>query len=114
MTFSSMHNVYQENSDFRLEIERIVIEQGFKMNSSKTRLLKTGSRQEVTGLTVNSIANVSRKYISDLRWILHIWEKEGYAKAYALFYPKYKQEKGYIKKGEPVMENVIGGKLRCV
>lgn len=111
MTFSSMHNVYQENSDFRLEIERIVIEQGFKMNSSKTRLLKTGSRQEVTGLTVNSIANVSRKYISDLRWILHIWEKEGYAKAYALFYPKYKQEKGYIKKGEPVMENVIGGKL---
>lgn len=111
MTFSSMHNVYQENSDFRIEIERIITEQGFKMNSSKTRLLKTGTRQEVTGITVNSIANVSRKYISDLRWILHIWEKEGYAKAYALFYPKYKQEKGYIKKGEPVMENVIGGKL---
>lgn len=81
------------------------------MNDSKTRLQKTGSRQEVTGLTVNAIANVSRKYLSDLRWILHIWEKEGYAKAYAMFYPKYKHEKGYIKKGEPVMENVIGGKL---
>lgn len=81
------------------------------MNDNKTRLQKAGARQEVTGLTVNAIANVSRKYISDLRWILHIWEKEGYAKAYALFYPKYKHEKGYIKKGEPVMENVIGGKL---
>lgn len=111
MTFSSMHNVYQENGAFRQEISRIIKEQGFIMNDNKTRLQKAGARQEVTGLTVNAIANVSRKYISDLRWILHIWEKEGYAKAYALFYPKYKHEKGYIKKGEPVMENVIGGKL---
>lgn len=111
MTFSSMHNVYQEGSDFRTEIQRIISEQGFHMNESKTRLQKRGARQEVTGLTVNAIANVSRQYISDLRWILHIWEKEGYAKAYALFYPKYKHDKGYIKKGEPVMENVIGGKL---
>lgn len=111
MTFSSMHNVYQEGGEFRSEIQRIISGQGFKMNESKTRLQKTGSRQEVTGLTVNALANVSRKYISDLRWILHIWEKEGYAKAYAMFYPKYKHEKGYIRKGEPVMENVIGGKL---
>lgn len=111
MTFSSMHNVYHEGSEFRLEIQRIISEQGFHLNESKTRLQKTGSRQEVTGLTVNALANVSRKYLSDLRWILHVWEKEGYAKAYALFYPKYKHEKGYIKKGEPVMENVIGGKL---
>lgn len=111
MTFSSMHNVYQTGSEFRVEIQRVISEQGFRMNGSKTRLQKTGSRQEVTGLTVNTIANVSRKYISDLRWILHVWEQEGYAKAYALFYPKYKHEKGYIKNGEPVMENVIGGKL---
>jgi|GEM_PF-839012 RNA-directed DNA polymerase len=111
MTFSSMHNVYQEDGEFRQEISRIIKEQGFIMNDKKTRLQKVGARQEVTGLTVNAIANVSRKYISDLRWILHVWEKEGYAKAYALFYPKYKHEKGYIKKGEPVMENVIGGKL---
>lgn len=111
MTFSSMHNVYQEGSGFCSEIQRIISNQGFRMNESKTHLQKAGGRQEVTGLTVNAIANVSRQYISDLRWILHIWEKEGYAKAYALFYPKYKYEKGYIKKGEPVMENVIGGKL---
>lgn len=111
MTFSSMHNVYQEDGEFRKEISRIISDQGFRMNESKTRLQKTGSRQEVTGLTVNAIANVSRQYISDLRWIISIWEKEGYAKAFAKFYPKYKKEKGYIKKGEPIMENVIGGKL---
>ena len=111
MTFSSMHNVYQEWSAFRAEIQRIITEQGFCMNERKTRLQKAGAHQEVTGLTVNAKANVSRQYISDLRWILSVWEKEGYAKAYAMFYPKYKYEKGYIKKGEPVMENVIGGKL---
>lgn len=111
MTFSSMHNVYQEGSEFRTEIQRIISEQGFKMNESKTRLQKNNIRQEVTGLTVNSIVNVSQKYISDLRWILNVWEREGYAKAYALFYPKYKHENAFAKKGEPKMENVIRGKI---
>lgn len=111
MTFSSMHNVYREGSDFRCEIQRLIEQQGFRMNEKKTRLQKRGTRQEVTGLTVNEVANVTRKYVRFLRWILHIWETKGYGEAYACFYPKYKYDKGYIKKGEPVMENVIGGKL---
>lgn len=111
MSFSSMHNVYQEDSKFRKEIKRIIEEQGFRMNEKKTRLLRDGQRQEVTGLVVNSVVNVSRKYIRDLRCLLHVWETKGYAIAYSYFYPLYKKEKGYIKKGEPVMENVIGGKL---
>lgn len=111
MTFSSMHNVYQEGSDFRKEIEHIITEQGFTINEKKTRLQCDGERQEVTGLTVNEKVNVARKYTRDLRCILHVWEKEGYGKAYAYFYPMYKRDKGYIKKGEPVMENVIDGKL---
>lgn len=111
MTFSSMHNVFQDGSDFRIEIKRIIENQGFKMNEKKTRLLRDCDRQEVTGLTVNQKANVTRKYVHDIRWMLHCWEKDGYGKAYALFYSYYKRTKGYIKKGEPVMENVIEGKL---
>ena len=111
MTFSSMHNVYQEDSDFRKEIKRVIEEQGFKMNDKKTRLLRDGHRQEVTGLTVNENVNLTKKYVKDIRCLLHIWEKDGYDKAYTYFYPIYKKEKGLIKKGEPVMENVIGGKL---
>ena len=111
ITFSSMHNVYQENSDFRIEVKRVIADQGFIINDKKTRLQKRGVRQEVTGLTVNEKVNVCRQYISDLRWILNLWEKKGYAIAYSKFYPKYKIEKGHVKKGEPVMENVIGGKL---
>ncbi len=111
MTFSSMHNVYHTDGEFINEVKRIIEEQGFNMNDEKTRLLRDGERQEVTGLTVNKCVNVARKYVRDLRCIIHVWEKEGYAKAYSYFYPIYKRDKGYIKKGEPVMENVIGGKL---
>lgn len=111
ITFSGMHNVYREDGEFFKELKHIITGQGFRINESKTRLRNAGERQEVTGLTVNSVVNVSRQYISDLRWILSVWEKKGYACAYACFYPKYKRERGYVRKGEPVMENVIGGKL---
>ncbi|MDO4511357.1 MAG: reverse transcriptase domain-containing protein, partial [Bacteroidales bacterium] len=111
ITFSSMHNVYHKNGDFIKEITRIITQQGFTINEKKTRLQRDGERQEVTGLTVNDTVNVARKYVRDLRCILHVWEKEGYGKAYSYFYPHYKDAKGYIKKGEPVMENVIDGKL---
>lgn len=111
MTFSCMRNVFTESRGFLQEIQGIIEEQGFKMNEKKTRLQRSNERQEVTGLTVNEKVNVSRKYVKDLRCILHVWEKNGYGKAYAYFYPMYKRDKGYIKKGEPVMENVIEGKL---
>ncbi len=111
MTFSSMHNVYQEDGEFRQEIKKIVEEEGFRINDKKTRLLCDGQRQEVTGLTVNENVNVTKKYVRDLRCLLHVWETKGYAEAYAYFYPLYKRDKGYIKKGEPIMENVIEGKL---
>ena len=79
ITFSSLHNVYQEDSDFRKELLRIIAGQGFTINGKKTRLNKVGARQEVTGLTVSpSKVNVTRKYISDLRGLLFTWEKYGY------------------------------------
>lgn len=111
MTFSSMYNVFQPEGEFMKKVRETVTAQGFTLNEKKTRLLRSNQRQEVTGLTVNNRVNVSRKYVRDLRCVLHVWEKEGYDKAYAYFYPHYKKEKGYIKKGEPVLENVIDGKL---
>ena len=111
ITFSSMHNVYQENSEFRGTLKKFIEEQGFLLNDKKTRILKSEQRQEVTGLTVNTKVNVTRKYVRDLRCLLHIWETKGYYEAYSYFYPLYKKGKGHIKKGEPMMENVIEGKL---
>ena len=111
ITFSSMHNVYQQEGAFRKELKRIIEGQNFRINESKTRLQKKGQRQEVTGLTVGTRINVSKKYVSEIRTILHIWEKYGYNDAYKSFYPRYKVNKGHVKKGEPMLENVLYGKL---
>lgn len=111
ITFSSMHNVYQVDGAFRKELERIINDQGFKMNAEKTRLQKFGSRQEVTGIIVSDKLNVTQSYIRDIRNILYIWDRYGYATAFNKFLPKYKAEKGHVKKGNPDMANVLNGKL---
>lgn len=111
ITFSSMHNVYQPTGAFWKELRRIIIDQKFTINESKTRLQKRGSRQEVTGLNVSEKPNVTQGYVRDLRNILYIWEKYGYNTAFTHFFPKYKAEKGHVKKGTPDLVNVIAGKL---
>ena len=112
ITFSSMHNVYKEDGDFRTELKRIIEGQNFTMNEAKTRLQKIGERQEVTGLTISNKVNASTAYVAEIRNLLHIWEKYGYNEAYKRFYPKYKESKGHVKKGEPLLENVLYGKLQ--
>lgn len=111
ITFSSMHNVYQKNSEFRKELLRIIQEQGFTINEKKTRLQKVGGRQEVTGIIVSNKLNVTHDYVRNIRNILYIWDRYGYGVAYAKFFTKYKEDKGHVKKGEPDMVNVINGKL---
>ncbi len=71
ITFSSNHNVYQKDGAFMEELNRIIAECHFTINPKKTRLQKRGSRQEVTGLTVGQKTNVSRKYIKNLRALIH-------------------------------------------
>jgi retron-type reverse transcriptase len=111
ITFSSMHNVYQPESDFLNEIQRIIGDQGFHIKESKTRLQKEGYRQEVTGLLVNEKVNVQKRYIKQLRMWIYYWENYGYEKAESLFRQDYVADKGHTKKGLPNMLNVLKGKL---
>ena len=111
ITFSSMHNVYQPNSDFLKELHRIIAEQGFHIKSSKTRLQKEGYRKEVTGLVVNEKVNVQKHYIKQLRMWLYYWETYGETRAESYFLKQYILDKGNIVKGKPDMINVIDGKL---
>lgn len=111
ITFSSMHYVYSEKGEFRNELARIISTQGFVINEAKTRLQKLGSRQEVTGVIVSEKLNVTKKYVREIRSLLYIWDKYGYSAAMSKFYPKYKAEKGHVKKGNPDLTNVLDGKL---
>ena len=111
ITFSSMHNVYQAKGEFLTELKRIIEGQGFTMNERKTRLQKLGSRQEVTGVIISKKLNVTQKYVRDIRNVLYIWSRYGYSIAFSKFFPKYKLDKGHVKKGTPDMVNVLDGKL---
>ena len=111
ITFSSQHNVYQKDSDFRKELWAIIEGQRFKINPAKTRLIVSNYRQEVTGLIVNSKVNVTRRYVKNIRTILHIWEKYGLSEAQKNFLPYYLKEKSRNIKGIPHVENVVYGKL---
>lgn len=115
ITFSGMGNVFMEGSRFIASMRNIIeFEEGFTINSNKTRLCHQGMRQEVTGITVNGKENVPRRYVKQLRTMLHNWEMDGRDRAQATFErhynPKYRQPSG----GSPSIhhiENIIVGKL---
>lgn len=111
ITFSSMHDIYKSNSEFMIELNRIISDQNFYIKESKTRLQKKGYRQEVTGIIVNEKVNVNPRYIKQLRMWLYYWENYGYEKASKYFTPLYLADKGHTKKGTPNLENVLRGKL---
>ncbi|WP_064967251.1 reverse transcriptase family protein [Tenacibaculum ovolyticum] len=111
ITFSSMHNIYQENGDFLKELNRVIKVESFHIKESKTRLKKTGYRQEVTGLVVNDSVNVRKRYVKQIRMWLYYWEKYGYNKAKTIFLRDYIKDKGLLKSMKPNFKNVLSGKL---
>lgn len=136
ITFSSLHNVFNQDHKFIHKLRSIIINQGFTINESKVRLQKKGFRQEVTGLTVNEKANVQRRYIQQLRGWLYKWERYGWIKAEKYFQKEYFKDQGHIIESRmninqpemfvdvplvldsqikiplPAMQNVISGKLQ--
>jgi retron-type reverse transcriptase len=111
ITFSSMHNIYQDGSEFVKELHRIISDQNFSIKESKTRLQKTGYRKEVTGLVVNEIVNVQKRYVKQLRMWLYYWETYGYDRTAEFFEKHYFSDKGHIATSKPQMSKVIAGKL---
>lgn len=111
ITFSSPHNIYNDEA-FNKELKRIIEEdQKLVVNPKKTRLQKTGYRQEVTGLIVNDKVNVRRRYVKQIRMWLYYWEKYGYAKAEQIFKRDYVADKGHVKNINVHLVNVLDGKL---
>ena len=70
----------EENGDVgRLlkAIERIVVDEGFQVNATKTTVMRAPGRQLVTGLLVGDQIRLSRRDLRSLRAFLHRCEKEG-------------------------------------
>jgi RNA-directed DNA polymerase len=62
-------------------VTEAIRENGFRVNLSKTRLIRHTRRQRVTGLVVNEKVNVDRDYVRSLRNLLYVWRRYGEEKA---------------------------------
>lgn len=78
MTFSTDDRNFINNLEcFYLELNNEIEKAGFKINQNKTRLQDKYSRQEVTGLVVNQIINVSSDYYKKTRAMANYLYKNG-------------------------------------
>jgi hypothetical protein len=89
---------------------RIIKHHSFTINEAKVRLRTRGQRQEVTGLVVNTVANVRREYVRTIRGMLHAWEKSGEAAAEAHLPKHYRKQR---RPGTPIpkFRDVLLGRL---
>lgn len=91
----------------------IIEANGFTINGQKSRFAGKNNRQEVTGLIVNSGINVNRKYIREIRAMLHAWEKFGLDKAAHEHFITYRQQ-NRIENIELKFKNILIGKIGYV
>lgn len=93
------------------ELRRIVEDNGFHVQEKKVRLQSDHDRQEVTGVTVNKFPNVSRKFVRQIRAMLHAWEKYGLYKAEEVHRTKHQQQHRSPIKGAVRFKQVVRGKI---
>ena len=94
------------------ELKAIIEENGFLVNESKVRLQSRYKRQEVTGITVNEKLNINRKYIRQIRAVLHAWEKYGLENTEAEFWRKDKKHR--FQTNSDSFRKIIRGKIDFV
>ncbi|MBW1965639.1 MAG: hypothetical protein JRI40_10600 [Deltaproteobacteria bacterium] len=51
--------------------KEIMGEEGFVVNEAKMRILRSGSRQKITGIVVNKKSNIAREEIKKLRAVIY-------------------------------------------
>jgi hypothetical protein len=61
----------------RTWVVRLVAEQGFSLNTAKTRLARANQRQQVCGIVVNERPNLAREDFDRLRAVLHRCVRHG-------------------------------------
>ena len=86
---------------------------GFLINESKVRMQIRSIRQEVTGITVNQFPNVRRKFVRQIRAMIHAWRTFGLENAELEYLEKYcsKEEVAAGSFGGDYFRNVVYGKL---
>jgi RNA-directed DNA polymerase len=77
LTFSGERTFASVAARFVAHVSAIASDEGFRVNHRKTRLMRAGVRQLVTGLVVNSHPNISRAEYERLKATLHNCVRHG-------------------------------------
>ena len=77
LTFSAANASPETIKKLFWHVRKIIREEGFDEHPEKTRLMRSGRRQEVTGLTVNEQIGVARSNVRAFRALLHHLETKG-------------------------------------
>ncbi len=93
------------------ELLETISDNHFEINPKKVRLQTRYRRQEVTGLTVNKFPNVTRRYINQIRGMLHAWEKYGLESTQERYWQKYNCQHRIPDCKPPAFNKVVRGKI---
>lgn len=78
LTFSAKSESSLENiGNVLKKAESIIVHEGFKINTNKTKVLRYSRQQEVTGIVVNKKLNIDRETLKKFRATLYQIEKDG-------------------------------------
>ncbi|WP_420642711.1 reverse transcriptase domain-containing protein [Candidatus Leptofilum sp.] len=92
-------------------LKMLIGSNGFQINQNKVRLQTYDKRQEVTGLTVNKFPNVNKKFVSQIRAMLHAWEVYGPEEAEREFIEKWDKKNRNPYSSSPSFKYVVKGKI---
>lgn len=92
-------------------LDQTIVENGFKVNLEKVRLIKQNQRQMVTGLIVNEKINVTRKYRNQLRAMINAIRKHGLENAESDYQERYNKKHRNPTSKKVTLLKVLKGKL---
>ncbi len=91
LTFSGFEKMAKHAKLIVALVEKIVHTEGLAINKKKTRIMRKGRQQRVTGVVVNKQTNASREQFDLLKAILHNCAKKGPSTQNRSNHPNFKE-----------------------
>ncbi len=104
----------KETAVLSKDIVDVINSNGFVVNAAKTRFAKRNNRQEVTGLIVNQGVNVPRKFVRQVRAMLHAWEKFGIEDAAKEHFCRYNYKHSKPDFPSILFKNILIGRINFI
>jgi retron-type reverse transcriptase len=71
LSFSCMYANEENISKLLYYVSKVIVDEGFKINKTKTHIMRKGNQQKVTGIVVNEKLNIPKVKLKKFRALLH-------------------------------------------